>query len=193
MKRVGALLATLVALPLIAGLYGALHDQLSFTIAPEYFTRFKYDQFGVEPQWFGGHRATVAVIGFLATWWVGLLMALFIAPLGLMFKEPARMRQEIMRATALTMGIAALSGLVGLTYGWSLDRVPSGWYLPEGLADPQVFLAVGGLHNFGYAGGVLGLCAAVTVMVWRRDVIPPGYSTSPRIDDTTVEHAALPR
>jgi hypothetical protein len=28
-------------LPLIAGLYGALHDQLSFTIAPEYFTRFK--------------------------------------------------------------------------------------------------------------------------------------------------------
>jgi hypothetical protein len=168
MKRLVIFLVTLVMLPLIAGVYGALHDQLSFTLAPEYFTRFKYDQFGFEPAWFGGHRATVAVIGFLATWWVGLLMALFIAPLGLMFKEPSRMRQEIIRATALTLGLAALCGLVGLAYGWSLDSVPSGWYLPEGVLDPHAFLAVGSLHNFGYAGGVLGLCVAVTGMVLRR-------------------------
>jgi len=168
MKRLAVLLITLVLVPLIAGLYGAIHDQLSFTIAPEYFTRFKYDQFGFEPAWFGGHRPTVAVIGFLATWWVGLLMALFIAPLGLMFKEPVRMRKEIIRATGITLGITMLCGLAGLIYGWSLDRVPNGWHLPESLTDPQAFLAVGGLHNFGYAGGVLGLCAAVTVMVWRR-------------------------
>lgn len=169
MKRSAILFFTVLLLPLIAGLYGALHDQLSFTIAPEYFTRFKYDQFGFEPAWFGGHRPTVAVIGFLATWWVGLLMALFIAPLGLMFKEPVRMRKEIIRATLLTLGTAALSGLAGLAYGWwFLNGAPGGWYLPEGLADPHAFLAVGSLHNFGYAGGVLGLCAAVTVMVWRR-------------------------
>jgi hypothetical protein len=169
MKRLAIFLLTLVLLPLIAGLYGALHDQLSYTIAPEYFTRFKYDQFGFEPAWFGGHRATVAVIGFLATWWVGLLMALFIAPLGLMFKEPAHMRREVIRATGITLGIALLSGLAGLAYGWwFLDSAPNGWYLPDGLSDPHAFLAVGGLHNFGYAGGVLGLCVAVTVMVWRR-------------------------
>ncbi|MCC7501211.1 MAG: hypothetical protein IT229_01695 [Flavobacteriales bacterium] len=168
MKRLVSFLLTLVLLPLIAGFYGALHDQLSFTIAPEYFTRFKYDQFGFEPAWFGGHRPTVAVIGFLATWWVGLLMALFIAPLALMFKDPARMRKEIFRATSITLGIAVLSGLMGLAYGWSLDRVPNGWYLPVGLTYPQAFLAVGSLHNFGYAGGVIGLCVAVAVMVWRR-------------------------
>jgi hypothetical protein len=46
--------------------------------------------------------------------------------------------------------------------------VPNGWYLPDGLSDPHAFLAVGGLHNFGYAGGVLGLCVAATVMVWRK-------------------------
>ena len=168
MKRFAILLTTVMLLTLIAGLYGAIHDQLSSTIAPEYFTRFKYDQFGFEPAWFGGHRATQAVIGFLATWWVGLLMALFIAPLGLMFKDPVRMRKEIARAIATTLGIAMLSGLVGLAYGWSLDSVPKGWYLPEGLVDQQAFIAVGGLHNLGYAGGVLGLCVAVSVMVWRR-------------------------
>ena len=66
LRRVVVFLLAMAVLPLIAGLYGALHDQLSFTIAPEYFTRFKYDQFGFEPAWFGGHRPTVAVIGFLA-------------------------------------------------------------------------------------------------------------------------------
>ncbi|MBL8001938.1 MAG: hypothetical protein JNL05_08250 [Flavobacteriales bacterium] len=169
MARIITVLVGLVALPLLAGLYGALHDQLSFTIAPEYFTRFKYDQFGFEPQWFGGHRPTVAVIGFLATWWVGALIALFLVPLGLVFKDTERMRKEIVRATMITLGTAAVCALLGLAYGWYLlDTVPNGWYLPPGLEDPHAFLAVGSMHNFSYAGGALGLCLAVTVMVWRR-------------------------
>ncbi len=30
---------------LIAGLFGILHDEITFTLAPEYFTRMKFDQF----------------------------------------------------------------------------------------------------------------------------------------------------
>jgi hypothetical protein len=49
---------------LLTGLYGIVHDQLTYSISSEYFTKFKYEQFGFEPAWFGGHRPTVAVIGF---------------------------------------------------------------------------------------------------------------------------------
>lgn len=162
-------LATMLLLPLIGGLYGALHDQLSYTVSPEYFTHFKYHQFGFEPQWFGGHRPTVAVIGFLATWWVGLFIAVFLAPLSFMFKDPARMRRELLQATGITLGIAMVCSLLGLCYGWFFIRsAPLGWYLPEGLADEHAFLSVGSMHNMGYLGGVLGLCVAVTVMVWRK-------------------------
>ena len=169
MRRGWALILTLLLLPLIAGLYGAIHDQLSYTVSPEYFTRFKYDQFGFEPAWFGGHRATVAVIGFLATWLVGLFIAVFLAPLGLLFKDQVQMRMEIQRAVIITLGTAATFSLLGLVYGWFLiDHAPSGWYLPEGLTDPHAFLAVGSMHNMGYLGGVFGLCLAVTVLIWRR-------------------------
>lgn len=158
-------------MPLIAGLYGALHDQLSFTVAPEYFTRFKYDQFGFDPTWFGGHRPTVAVIGFLATWWVGAIAALFIAPLGLMFKDAQVMRREITKAVILMFAVALAGGLLGLAIGWwALTDAPIGWYLPEQLEDPHAFLAVGSMHNFSYAGGTIGLCAAVTMMVWRKQI-----------------------
>lgn len=169
MKRGLILLLSMVVIPLLAGLYGSLHDQLSYTVSPEYFTKFKYDQFGFEPAWFGGHRATVAVIGFLATWWVGLLIAVFLAPLGLMFKDPARMRKELQLAVVVTLGTAAVCGLLGLGYGWFfIEHVPYGWYFPEGVTDQHAFLSVGSMHNMSYLGGVLGLCAAVSLMVWRK-------------------------
>ena len=78
MRKVATLLLTMMLLPFIAGLYGALHDQLSFSISSEYFTRYEYLQFDIEPASFDGDRFTVAVIGFLATWWVGAFIGLFL-------------------------------------------------------------------------------------------------------------------
>ena len=76
MRKFAVFSATLFISILLAGLYGILHDQVTYTIAPEYFTKFKYGQFGFEPAWFGGHRQTVAAIGFLATWWTGIFIGL---------------------------------------------------------------------------------------------------------------------
>ena len=52
----------------IAGLYGVIHDQITYSISAEYFTRLKFIQF----RWADiglPTRAFVAEIGFLATWW----------------------------------------------------------------------------------------------------------------------------
>lgn len=62
----------------LAGLYGIVHDQLTYSIGPEYFTKLKFEQFrwanlGLPP------RVLVAEIGFLATWWVGAIAAWFLA------------------------------------------------------------------------------------------------------------------
>jgi hypothetical protein len=168
-KKAGALLATVCVLPLIAGLYGALHDQFSFTIAPEYFTKFKYGQFGFDPQWFGGHRPTVAVIGFLATWWVGLFIGLFLGGTALLQPDRVQMRKAIQRGAVITLATAASCALLGLCYGWFvLNGAPTGWHLPTDVLDTQAFLMVGSMHNCSYGGGVLGLILALTDMEWRR-------------------------
>jgi hypothetical protein len=54
----------------VAGSNGAVHDQVSYAISPEYFTKLKFKQFswadfGWPPRLFAGE------VGFLATWWVG--------------------------------------------------------------------------------------------------------------------------
>ncbi|TWT86363.1 hypothetical protein Pla100_61120 [Neorhodopirellula pilleata] len=37
---------------LFSGIYGALHNQISFSVSAEYFTKFKFEQFSVSPQFY---------------------------------------------------------------------------------------------------------------------------------------------
>ena len=47
----------------LAGLYGMLHNQISYTVSPEYFAKFKFYQFGrvVSPV---PERVRASIIGF---------------------------------------------------------------------------------------------------------------------------------
>lgn len=170
MRRLAILIFGVMATSLLAGLYGAIHDQVSFTVSSEYFTKFKYAQFGFHPAGFGGHRPTVAVIGFLATWWVGLFIGLFLGGTALLQPDSIHMRKAIQRGVVITLATAALCALLGLCFGWFLlDGAPRGWRLPPDVVDTHAFLAVGSMHNCSYGGGVLGLILALTDMEWRRN------------------------
>ena len=45
MKKLLAFLTFIVLAMVTAGLFGALHDQVSYSVSREYFTRFKFSQF----------------------------------------------------------------------------------------------------------------------------------------------------
>jgi len=46
MKKFLVYVLIVVLAVLAAGLFGIVHDQISYTVAPEYFTKFKFRQFG---------------------------------------------------------------------------------------------------------------------------------------------------
>ena len=102
MRKFGTFSATIFISIILAGMYGSLHDQVTYSISPEYFTKFKYIQFGFEPQWFGGDRQTVAVIGFLATWWTGIFIGTGIGLIALIFPDHISMRKATRKAINLT-------------------------------------------------------------------------------------------
>src|SRR6266567_3037820 len=73
-----AMLAHAAVGAVLAGVYGVIHDEVTYSISAEYFTRLKFSQFhyanfGLPP------RVFVAEIGFLATWWVGFFAGWFMA------------------------------------------------------------------------------------------------------------------
>ncbi|MES2659355.1 MAG: hypothetical protein V4689_12115 [Verrucomicrobiota bacterium] len=144
---------------LIAGTFGIIHDQITYTISPEYFTRMKFEQFQA---WDFGfpRRVFVAEIGFLATWWVGLIATWFLARIAVRkFESPA---QRVMNAMAIIVGITAVSGISGYFLGPGVLAGRAGWAeaLREmGVTDAKAFYQVAAIHLGSYAGALLGWVA----------------------------------
>ncbi|MGI4763107.1 MAG: hypothetical protein ACRYF0_20505 [Janthinobacterium lividum] len=169
MKKLGTLLLVMIASALLAGIYGILHDQLTYSISHEYFTKFKYAQFGFEPAWFGGDRPTVVVIGFLATWWVGLFIGTGLGLVALVLPDAAAMRKAVARAIGLVYSTAVIAGVVGFLYGkYYLTTAGVNWWLPANLVHKNDFITVGSIHNFGYAGGLIGLLVGILYLLKFR-------------------------
>ena len=171
MRKFGIFSLTIFVSIILAGLYGILHDQVTYTIGPEYFTKFKYDQFGFEPQWFGGHRQTIAVIGFLATWWTGIIIGFGLGLTGLIYNDYKTMWKAIKKALGVTFCFAVAMGIFGFFYGkFMLTKTGVDWWLPENLIDKNAFIIVGSIHNFSYLGGLLGLIAGIYYLVRLRKI-----------------------
>lgn len=159
-----------------AGVYGTLHDQVTFTISPEYFTKLKFDQFeyadfGLPP------RVFVAQIGFLATWWVGFVCAWFLARRLVPGQSRRRSLRQIAVGFAINFACALLSAGVGFGYGvW---RGPSADYSSWrpildslDIEDRWAFIRVAYIHNASYLGGVIGLVLALLLIRPQREEVP---------------------
>ncbi len=144
---------------LFAGTFGIFHDQITYTISPEYFTRLKFDQFRAAEFGFPT-RVFVAEIGFLATWWVGLIAAWFLARLALpKFESPGK---RVMKAMAVIVGITILSAFIGYFVGPALLENRPDWrdaLDSMGVADTTAFNRVAAIHLGSYAGAFLGWIA----------------------------------
>lgn len=163
MKKILLILPLFVAGFLIAGLYGVLHDQLSYSVSPEYFTRLKFTQFHIPPDLH--NRLGAGLVGWKATWWMGLPIGAVVIPTGLIIKGAKKYFVQTLRAfllvaaTAFIIGVGAL-GISYLTI--QPDTLSPDCWHPEGVIDVVNFARVGCMHNFSYLGGLIGIISGVS-------------------------------
>jgi hypothetical protein len=163
-----ALVTFTVAGALIAGGYGVLHDQVTFRIGPEYFRNFKFHQFHYADPGFG-EGVFVAVIGFLATWWVGAIGGWILARRILSTCSPRMAYRRISGGFVIVFAGAALGAFFGYVYGlWrGPDADYSAWQpvLEQyRVSDVWSFMRVAYIHNAGYIGGLVGLLLTYVVI-----------------------------
>lgn len=173
LKKFLVLIVIIALAPLIGGLYGILNDQLTYTISPEYYTKFKFYQFGLmdtgNEAIFPNPRIQVSVVGFMATWWVGLPIGIILGLIGLIHKNAAQMFLSTMKAILVTIATAFIVGLAGLAYGkFYLVGTGVNWWFPDNLIDVGNFIAVGSMHNFSYIGGLIGLITGSIYNIKQR-------------------------
>lgn len=173
MKKIVVFLLLIVIASILGGLYGILHDQLTYSISHEYYTKFKFYQFELKQSGdeaiFPNPRFQVSIVGFLATWWMGLPIGIILGCVGFIHPTAKLMWIVTLRAMALTIFVAFVTGLIGLLYGkLYLADVGVNWYLPKNLIDTNNFIAVGSMHNYSYLGGLCGLIASIFYSVKQR-------------------------
>lgn len=173
LKKLLTLNQIIVLSCVIGGLYGIVHDQLTYTISPEYYTKFKFYQFELKDSGdeaiFPHPRLAVSVVGFLATWWMGLFIGIILGMLGFIHAESRQMLRITMKAMIVTMAVALQTGLIGLAYGkFHLAKTGVDWFLPKNLTDKENFIAVGSMHNFSYLGGLAGLLIGIIYSIRQR-------------------------
>ena len=165
LRKLPSIIAFAVLGAIIAGVYGILHDQITYSISPEYFTRFKflqfyYTNFGWPVRWH------VATIGFLATWWVGLIAGWFLGRLAVEKLPQKEVLKAVLTGFAIIFASAILFGICGWLFGvfsTQGNNIHSwdGWKNSAELLNIRSFAIVGCIHNGSYLGGLAGLILAL--------------------------------
>lgn len=171
---------------LIAGSYGMIHDQVTYSISREYFTQLKFIQFHYAD--FGlPRRLFVAEIGFLATWWVGFFAGWFMARITVPTLSPKAALRLVVTGFLTMFGCALAGGATGFQLAMLFDvDLDSGWRMLAtilGVHDTAAFVRVAYIHNGGYIGGAIGLILDLVVL--RR--------MSPLGTPSNRDNAQLPR
>jgi len=148
----------------VAGFYGALHNQISYTVSPEYFTKFKFEQFRHTNTQIP-ERICASFVGYDASWWMGFLIGLLIGIVGFVHRGYRRMLTVSIQAMGVAVAFTFLFGLCGLGYGFyqtaNLNLADYRcWYFPDNIENPRRFLCAGYMHNSAYLGGVLSILVA---------------------------------
>jgi amino acid transporter len=163
-KKILVYVLIVVLAVFVAGLYGVAHDQISYTVAPEYFTKFKFRQFGFTDMPLP-ERVRASMVGFLASWWMGIPIGLLVGAAGFIHRGHRRMLRVSLWSLLIAVGFTLLFGLGGLIYGYfqtaHIDLADyRGWFIPDDVTDLRRFLCAGYMHNSSYLGGVLAILVA---------------------------------
>lgn len=163
--------ALLLLSAVAAAIFGALHNQLSYTVGPTYFTDFKFIQFNIAEAL--PHRIGAAIVGIKASWWMGVLVGLPAFLFGLFtVPTPRTYLAAGLGAITLVVVLATFGALAGLLGGIIADTT--------GLLDPYLafrdgptrsdFLRAGFMHDASYLAGALGALAAFFPMRRARQI-----------------------
>lgn len=157
----------------IAAIYGVGHDQVTYSISPEYYTKYKFIQFNLADSGAAQHmtqpRSAVVMVGVKASWWMGAIIGAVLGLFALFFRDSDRMFQSAIQALGIVLLVAIVSALFGYQYGHGTLAVRGvSWWIPPNVVDRPAFITAGTIHNASYLGGAIGLLAGIIFLLIKN-------------------------
>jgi hypothetical protein len=177
-KLLTIILVALIA-SAIAGIYGVINDQITFTISSEYYTKYRFLQYNlvqVEGDSRIIHpRVLVVLIAFLSTWWLPLISGLIIIIFNLIQNTWKMLLKTSVLAMLISILITVFSAIIGFILGsLIISKLPkyyfADWcFIPDKLNDYENYITAGTMDVFNSFGGFLGLIVAIFYSYKKRE------------------------
>lgn len=158
-KLLSVLIITLSAV-IIASLFGAAHNQISFTVSDEFFSAYLSGHTGVGYWGFTSPRTEAALIGVVGSWWVGLITGIIYSLIFLLLKEKIRYT-HIFNAFVINIAATLAASCIGFLLGSFIPWNKSNVWMDFGINDPQKYVQATYMHEGGYIGTVIGFIAGM--------------------------------
>jgi hypothetical protein len=152
----------IVIAPIISGCFGAIYDMIIFTMAPEFFTEYRFPDYEIS------HKMKpivgAAIIGFSNSWGIGI-------PIGIILGSIAYMHRSIQktyRYMIISYSIAIVTAIVFATVGLIMikDQLTENVYIGTDKALQSTVEIIVNMNNYTKAGALIGTALACSWQVY---------------------------
>lgn len=168
----------LILAPVLASLYGFLHDQITFSISEEFFTKFRFNDYVMPHTWHP--RAKAGMIGIMNAWKTGIPFGIILTAVGRIHKNTHKLMVYTFYTYLVTFFMTAAFSLIAIYMPAPAEMVELVKTMPANITDPIAFQRVVRINNFGYVGGIIGMLMGIGLhmFLYKRDIKNAANGTS---------------
>ncbi|RRJ86905.1 hypothetical protein EG240_15745 [Paenimyroides tangerinum] len=145
---------------IIACLFGAIHNQLSYSVSYEFFEHFLFGNFGTNEWNLNNKRIEASVVGILGSYWVGFILGIIYAVICLFINTENKFKY-ILKAISINIFFALIGSIIGYIIGFIIPWENLGIWMEFGTQNPQKYVQANFMHSGSYYGGIIGLIIGI--------------------------------
>jgi hypothetical protein len=178
MRKFGIYLLFVAVAIVIASLYGVAHHQITFSVSPEYYTKFKFIQTNLADTLAAQHmtqpRSAVVIAGVKTSWAIGAIVGAILGLIALVFPSAENMFRAAWQGLALTLLISILLAAGSYFYGpnanigaGAYDTMPQ--HIPGNVTNKPAFFRAASLQYGVLLGWCVGLLGGIILLLVRNN------------------------
>ena len=178
MRKFGIYLLFIAVAVVIASIYGVAHHQVTFSVSPEYYTKFKFIQTNLADTLAAQHmtqpRSAVVIAGVKTSWTIGLIVGAILGLIALIFPSADTMFPSALQALGLALVISMLFALGSYYYNPD-EHIGTGIYdtmpahVPGNLTNKGAFYRAASIQYGVLLGWCVGLAGGTVLLLIRNN------------------------
>lgn len=152
----------------IASLFGAIHNQISYSVSSEFFRNFLFGQFGIDELNIHNDRLAASIVGIIGSYWVGLILGI-IHSIIFIFLKTADNFKNIINAILINIGLAFIGSFISYIISKFFTVENSGVFIDFGIQNPQNYIEAAYMNTGSYFGGIFGLIIGI-IYLFKKNI-----------------------